>query len=387
MSYTHKYKKVLSYIENYWPKVTFQAKDDDERFIGLPHEFVAPNETKFSQSQYYWDSFFTILGLVVSDKENLARGMINNFSYLINRFGMAPTRNRFYDTDRSQLPFFTSMILEIYEKWQNNEWLFEMANSAERELFEYWKNKTHLIEEGLSCYAGSAIRNDVEAEYESGWDLTSRFKNHCLDYLPVDLNSCLYKYEKDLKFIYEVLGNKERSQSYNKQAELRKEKINQLCWNNEKNFFFDYNYKEKSLSNFYSMAGFYPLWAKIVNEQQAKKCVEALSIFEYNGGLVNSQKEGLLEPYRQWDWPNGWSGQQWIAFEGLLNYGYKEDAKRIALKWLDLNAKVFEETGKMWEKYDVVNMTVGKDGRYPTQSGFGWTNGVFARLVYELEKL
>jgi len=50
-------------------------------------------------------------------------------------------------------------------------------------------------------------------------------------------------------------------------------------------------------------------------------------------------------------------------------------------KWLDMNKKVFNKTGKFWEKYDVVKYDVGKSGLYPTQSSFGWTNAIFLKLV------
>ena len=44
--------------------------------------------------------------------------------------------------------------------------------------------------------------------------------------------------------------------------------------------------------------------------------------------------------------------------------------------------KLYGATGKLVEKYDVV--TTGKPGgggEYPTQDGFGWTNGVMRKLM------
>lgn len=107
-----------------------------------------------------------------------------------------------------------------------------------------------------------------------------------------------------------------------------------------------------------------------------------LKYFEASGGLANSEK---IESWKkQWDWPNGWPNQQWIAVNGLLNYGFKDDALRIARKWLDLNKEIFEKTGRLWEKYDVVSRDIGVSGLYPTQEGFGWTNGVFLKILAEV---
>jgi alpha,alpha-trehalase len=105
-----------------------------------------------------------------------------------------------------------------------------------------------------------------------------------------------------------------------------------------------------------------------------------LSVFEHDWGLATSQKNDLITPFRQWDYPNGWPNLQWIVIDGLRKYHYDTDAKRLTKKWLTLNEKVFSETGKLWEKYDVVKGTVGKSGLYKTQSGFGWTNMVYVLL-------
>jgi alpha,alpha-trehalase len=162
--------------------------------------------------------------------------------------------------------------------------------------------------------------------------------------------------------------------------------MSDLMWNEKKGFFFDYNYRLKKQSNFYSIAGFYPLWSNSATLLQALKVRDQLHLFEFKGGLANTQSHSLSQEYKQHDFPNGWAQQHWIVIKGLLNYGFEEDAKRIAKKWLDLNKKIFLKTGKFWEKYNVVKCKLGENNldRYPIQSGFGWTNSVFIRLVNEL---
>jgi alpha,alpha-trehalase len=374
------YQECLEYIKQYWPKATFYFPREKGIHIGLPYKFVAPNAELFRNDQFYWDSYFSILGLIPAKKVALAKGMVDNLLGLYRRFNIIPMRNKLFNLGISQPPFLTSMILEVFGETKDEGWLLEAALVAEQELKNYWVAEPHLTESGLSRYCDH-FWTHTTAEHESGWDMTSRFAERCLDYLPVDLNSLLYKYETDLAKIFGILGKKDKARKCAAAAEIRKQKINELMWNESKGFFFDYNHNTKSQSTFYSLAGFYPLWAGLVSKEQAEKMRKAVKKFEFEGGLANTQSGGLSKFYKQWDYPNGWAPQQFIVVDGLLKYGFAADAERIAVKWLDMNKKVFLETGKFWEKYNVVENSLGKTGRYPMQSGFGWTNAVFVRLL------
>ncbi|MFZ9954861.1 MAG: trehalase family glycosidase [Flavobacteriales bacterium] len=387
------YKLSLDYIERFWTKITYSHTSDRQIHLGLPHKYVSPNDDIFKKDQFYWDSYFTILGLVKSNKVSLAQGMVDNFIYLFKRFGIMPMRNRYYNLGTSQIPFLTSMALEIYEHTKDLLWLKKAVNIAEMELKNYWMSEglteKHIVYKGLSRYCDHFITH-LGAEHESGWDMTSRFNDRCLDYLPIDLNTCLYKYETDLSEVFRLLKNYDKHKYYKEQALKRKNMIMELMWNEEKNFFFDYNKFLGEQSSFISVAGFYPLWAKMASEKQAERIVKyILPLLESKGGVLNTQAYNLSEYTKQHDCPNGWPHQQWIVVKGLLNYGYKNDAERIAKKWLDMNHELFIETGKFWEKHNVVKRGVGEfnPDRYPTQSGFAWTNAVFVRLINEFENV
>lgn len=387
------YIDCIQHIEQYWKKIICYHPRDKQLRFGLPNQYVTPNhKTIFHNDQFYWDSYFIILGLVVSDKINLARGMIDNFTYLFKKFGIIPMRNRYYNLGTSQIPFLTSMILEVYSKNNDISWLKKKAKIAEMELKKYWMNskmtERHMVYNGLSRYCDHYITH-LGAEHESGWDMTSRFHNRCLDYLPVDLNTCLYKYETDLALIYGILKNYPKQSKFQQQAEARKKEIQSLMWNRKSSFYFDYNYRTKKQNKFFSVAGFYPLWAQLASNEDAKKIVEKiLPKFEYDGGIVNSRNKSLSDDIKQHDYPNGWPGQQWIVIKGLLNYGYRNEAERIAKKWLEMNQNIFIKTGELWEKYDVVNCNIGvfNPHRYKTQPGFAWTNAVFVRLINEFSQ-
>lgn len=378
------YAACLNYIEKYWDEITCYHPSDKFTHLGLPNKFVCPNSGIYKDDQFYWDSYFIILGLVKCDRVKLAKGMIDNFLFLQKRFNIIPMRNKYYNLGISQIPFLTSMAKEVYQATDDARWFHRVMNAAETELKGYWMNKTlteiHIVYEGLSRYCDHYITH-LAAEHESGWDMTSRFKNHCLNFLPVDLNCALYKYETDLAEFYKNSRNNKKYEEYLVHSEKRRTKMNALMWNFKKGFFFDYDYKHKKQSTFYSLAGFYPLWSRLATHTQARKMKDSLKIFEHEGGLANTQPVSLSKEYKQHDYPNGWPQQQWIVIKGLMNYGFQWEAMRIAKKFLDLNKKIFKETGKMWEKYNVVHGTIGTQERYPTQPGFGWTNAVFIRLI------
>lgn len=390
MTTTNKrYAVCLKYIDAYWKKITFYRPRDKQLHLGLPHKYIGPNNEIFKFDMFYWDSYFVILGLVKAHRVTLAKGMVDNFVYLFKRFGIIPMRNRYYNLGTSQIPFLTSMAFEVFETEKNKTWLKKVIQTAEAELNDYWMNEhlteKHIVYKKLSRYCDHYITH-LGAEHESGWDMTSRFHDRCLDYLPVDLNSCLYKYETDIARAYRLLKNYAKAKKYEDQARRRKKQMIALMWNEKAGFFFDYNKLKKNQNHFYSLAGFYPLWAGLATQAQAAAIREkVLPVFEYDGGISNTQNHSLSPDIKQHDHPNGWPHQQWIVIKGLLNYGYREDAERIAKKWIDLNCTVFKQTGKFWEKYNVERCGIGayNPDRYVTQSGFAWTNAIFVRIITE----
>jgi alpha,alpha-trehalase len=255
---------------------------------------------------------------------------------------------------------------------------------AEQELNSYWlgdnKLESHLFDDGFVRYRDHYM-NHITAEHESGWDMTSRFRDRCLDFAPVDLNCLIYKYENDLALYYEDKKDEKKAIHYRRRANHRKAMINQFMWDEKEGFFFDFNEETKKRSDFYSLAGFFPLWIGIVDEEKAEKVREKLVFFEYEGGLVTTQQNSISPEGRQWDWPNGWAPLQLIAVEGLMNYGFEEDAKRVAEKWVKLIEKFYRKNGKIYEKYNVVDGEMAKSERYQNQDGFGWTNAVFLCFV------
>lgn len=223
------------------------------------------------------------------------------------------------------------------------------------------------------------------AACESGWDFSSRWfkdkqnkqSNNAAFILPIDLNCLIYFIEYSLYLFYKQRNNQELTQLFDDLSQKRKDSIQNLFWSKEKQFFFDYNFIDKCLTNVFTLAGVYPLFFNIATKEQAQSVKEYIEKnFLEKGGLRTT----IYETGQQWDSPIGWAPLQWITYQAMCNYQFFSLANQIRNNWLQLNDQIFKQTGKMTEKYNVIDQTKGGGGNYPLQDGFGWTNGVYLKL-------
>ena len=386
-----------NFIKSYWTNLTRFSPTEDASLISLPKPYLVPayeESHSFDFNElYYWDSYFMIQGMLDKDHKELVMGILEDLISLYKRYRIIPNASRAYLTGRSQPPLLTSFIWDVYEAYDlDKEWLRENIEVAIDEYHTVWmgtkKPNERLVYRGLSRYYDINHLDDL-AEAESGWDMSPRFNRRALNYLPIDLNSLLYKYESDFAKAAEVLGDDKATSSWRKAMALRSRTINELMWDKSGNFLYDYNYKKKSRNRTASLASFYPLWSGMVDEAQAKKLVKNLSHFEFKGGLSTTDSPPLnrFMPYSlpmQWAYPNGWAPLHFITVKGLQRYGYNEEASRIALKWIKTNLEWFNAHHVFLEKYNVVQpKEAPAAGLYPSQTGFGWTNAIFERFCQD----
>lgn len=385
------------YVLAYWSKLQRFHPKDDESLLGLPKPYLVPahaegHEFDFDEF-YYWDSYFMVQGMMNDQHKELVLGIIENMTSLIKRFGIVPNASRTYLTGRSQPPFLTSLIWEAYDVFKlDKKWLGEALHWAEVEYNNAWmgtkKPNVRQVYQGLSRYYDINYLHDL-AEAESGWDMTPRFGRKCLDYVPVDLNALLYKYETDFAKYYRLVKDKATASKWEVAALKRQAVTNELMWSNLRGIYYDYNYAKKRRGTVSSLAGFYPLWAGMATKAQAKAMVKSLRRFENKGGLASTDVQQLNQYVpgvmpTQWAYPNGWAPLHYLIVKGLQNYGYHADARRIAMKWINTNLAWFNKHGVFLEKYNVVSPDKPPNkGVYPSQTGFGWTNAVFERFCQE----
>ena len=388
------------YIADYWPKLTRFHPKDDESLVGLPNPYLVPayeEGLEFDYNElYYWDSYFMIQGLLDKEHKKLTVGILEDLLSLFERFSVIPNGSRTYLMGRSQPPFLTSFIIDLYKAYDlDKKWLARAMEIAEDEYSTVWMGTTkpnaRQVYKGLSRYYDINYLNDL-AEAESGWDLTTRFGRRALNFLPVDLNSLLYKYESDFAFASRELGKIKKANEWETVARIRRKTVKELMWSEIRGLYFDYNFVKLHRGSVASLAAYYPMWAGLASDHQAEKLVSSLRKFEEKGGLATTDtmpltQLGQLVPGSmpvQWAYPNGWAPLHLIVVKGLQNYGYHRDARRIAMKWLKTNLDWFNKNGVFLEKYNVVQPEKPPvKGLYPSQTGFGWTNSVFERFCQE----
>lgn len=391
-------KEARIYIEKFWNHLKRTNTKNKDTLIGLPHTYLVPAhepDSTFSfDEMYYWDSYFMVQGMLCDPKkQNLVVGILDNLLYEIKKFGMVPNANKTYLFSHSQPPLLTSFIFDVYNAYSmDKRWLEQAIKYAKQEYEGVWmasqKPHHHKVHAGLSRYYDINVLNDL-AEAESGWDMTTRFGRKCLDFLPIDLNVYLYKYEVDFEQAAKLLGKSEEAQLWHKKALKRKKTVNELMWNNRRDSYFDYNFVKETQSPVASLAAYTAMWAGMASKEQAKKLVRNLNRFEMKGGLATTEDPAMQlvlsqKTPAQWAYPNGWAPLHFFVVKGLERYGYKKEARRIAIKWLKTNLDWFNENGVFNEKYNVVDPSKSPiAGLYPSQSGFGWTNAIFEKFCQE----
>ena len=398
---------LLQHLYYLWNDLTRYPKPQisNSSAIALPYPFVVPGG-RF-QEIYYWDSYFTMLGLAMSDRYDLIRNMVDDFAFLIKTYGHIPNGSRTYYLSRSQPPFFSLMVELLAEKdgdsvylkyldvlqqeyhfWMNGQENLYIPNTFNRRtvmlqlgdvLNRYWDSlstpRPESYKQDVEWFRKSgrdeSFYRDIRATAESGWDFSSRWMKgdislkyiYTTEILPVDLNSLLYHLEFTLEKAYALKKDISMSDYYRQKCNARKRLINSYFWNKDKEYYFDYDFIEQTQTDAFTLAGVYPLFFKLADKKQAAHVAQTIQQkFLKSGGVVTT----LVNTGEQWDYPNGWAPLQWITYLGLKNYEYDELADSIANRWLELNMKVYFATGKMMEKYDVVNIDKpGGGGEYP----------------------
>lgn len=416
-------ESIESHIDRLWSHLERRNRVNRGSLIALPHPYIVPGG-RFNE-QFYWDSYFIMLGLAAEGKWQKVEGMVKNFAHMIRKYGYIPTGNRTYFLSRSQPPFFALMVKllaihkgkKVYRDYlphllqEYRFWMKGVSRVQETEHFayrrvaqmpdgtmlnRYYDNKVtprpeSLREDRETAHSAKTRLPDrlflhLRAAAESGWDFSARWLTdpqdlrtiHTADIIPIDLNCLLYTLEETIAEAYNGWLHPVLRGRYRRRAQRRHAGIHEYLWSEKEGWFMDYNFHHHWQTGFVSLAGVFPLYTGVATDEQAAKVAERLEAdFLKKGGLVTT----LIETGQQWDSPNGWAPLQWVAIEGLRRYGYDELAGKIIDRWMTTVEMVYDDSHRLVEKYNVTGGDgLGGGGEYVLQDGFGWTNGVYSAL-------
>jgi alpha,alpha-trehalase len=420
---------VAQHIDSLWPYLTRQPDQHPRRgsLLQLPHPYVVPGG-RFVEL-YYWDSYFTMLGLAESGRADLVHAMTDNFAYLIDRYGHIPNGTRTYYLSRSQPPVFALMtqlceacggqpaveylpqLKREHAFWMDGEQQL-MPGDAHRRLVRladgtlmnrYWDDRSTPREESWREDVATAaqggrpveeVYRHLRAAAESGWDFSSRWLDQAqptlasirtTDLLPVDLNAFLHELERTIARLSRATGDADCAGEFETRSARRAETINALFWDAGAGIYVDFDWREQRRRGCFTAAALVPLFCGVATQAQAQAVARAVSARLLAPGGIGTSETMCGE---QWDRPNGWAPLQWMAVEGFARYGLQEIAADIRKRWLASVQSLYDREGKLVEKYrlrpDTAHpATGGGGGEYPLQDGFGWTNGVTRRWLHE----
>ncbi len=415
-------RTVAAHIARLWPLLTRAAVVPPaySSLLYVPKPYVVPGGA--FQEFYYWDSYFTMLGLIPDGHMDLARDLVDDFSYLIETYGHIPNGARTFYLSRSQPPVYYLMVglmdrRDPAQAWASHlrdlegEYAYWMQGAAGLRpgeargnvvempdgslLNRYWDARDVPRDEGyrndvLTARASgkppARVYRDIRAAAESGWDFSSRWfgdRRHMSTIrttaiVPVDLNSLLYGLEEAIARGCEQKRDLACEHDFDARARRRREAMDHYLWDAGAGYFTDYDWREAKRRGELSAATLYPLFVGLATPRQAARVAAvAQSRLLKGGGIVTTN----IHSGQQWDAPNGWAPLQWIAVRGLARYGDDALAHDIARRWVATVRRVYANTGKIFEKYDVEHALPGGGGEYPVQDGFGWTNGVTRGLL------
>jgi len=418
-------QSLREHIDGLWPVLTRSAQQANQwdSLLPLPKPYVVPGG-RFREV-YYWDSYFTMLGLAESGHWDRVQDMADNFAHELDTYGHIPNGNRSYYLSRSQPPFF-SMMVDLLAQHQGDSVYSKYLPQLQKE-YDYWMADANSVKPGeatkrvvklkdgtlLNRYwdarevprtesymddiatADKAdnrnkaeLYRDLRSGAASGWDFSSRWFDkpgdlstiHTTRIIPVDLNSLIFHLEKTLARANKVAKNDKAAEHFSQLAETRQAAINRYLWDDKQGWYADYDWKKASVRPQLTAAALFPLYMQAATEEKATRTASAVQAqLVKEGGLVTTN----VNNGQQWDAPNGWAPLQWAAVQGLNNYGKQTLAKDIGMRFLKNVQNTYDKEHKLVEKYVVEGKGLGGGGggEYPLQDGFGWTNGVTLKLM------
>ncbi len=412
---------LAGHISALWPCLTRSpsAAPPGSSLLPLPRPYVVPGG-RFREL-YYWDSFFTMLGLARSGRQDLVEEMVTNFGSLIDRYGHIPNGTRSYYLSRSHPPLFYLMAGLSHDRapaarrlrlqrmhaehsfWMAGETTLKPGEEHRRVVHlpdgallnrywddlagprdESWREDVALARSAPDRPAAQLWR-DLRAAAESGWDFSSRWMAdgrslatiRTTRLLPIDLNALLFGMEKYIAQEAEELGERALAFAFARRAVARRQAIDRHLWHRAGQHYADYDLDAGTARAQVTAALGFPLFTGVARGRRAATTAAALGRLVHAGGLATTD----CRTGEQWDSPNGWAPLNWIAVQGLRACGETALASRIASAWIAMVDAHYRATGQLLEKYNVERRTGGGGGEYGLEVGFGWTNGVTLDLM------
>lgn len=381
---------------------------------------------RFTES-YFWDSLWIMKGLLISGYDQIALGMLENFIFSIEEYGLPLNANRFYYLTRTQPPVLMEMVKLMISngllnfdsntvKPVNSLTLEARILRASRLYFDnIWKKTERFNEEyGLFRYSDGAggeqdfdkivvrpeagireprckEKHSQRVSAELAWDMCeSRFNDRPQDWLPVELSALLFGYTQTLGELYLKVGDPESAKVFQQESVRIKKIMNKVLFDQQTGFFLDFNHQTKIVSSTISAASFFPFYFGLheINNQSRNSLLRLFRILKPKTNLAvqATNKDGR----GQWDNDWAWANLNEVAFQTLVKFDLEKEAEELASDFSFMVIRTSVENGGIFfEKYNAVTGSIALPEAteiYGNEEGFGWTNGTLAVFLKRLIK-
>lgn len=377
-----------------------------DALIFLPFPFLSVFDLQNLDDQMFaWDTYFVDRALIAHERLDLVRDHIRNYLFMIDRYGHMPNANHTSGLTRSQTPVFPDGIWRYYLASGDRDLLVQALPLLTREYQDYWCAPHHQTPIGLATnrdLGDPDLTPQMAAEAETGLDWTPIYGGDVRRCVPLITNCALVRYAQVLALITGELGFTDEAATFSDEAVTRAKLINTYCWDDDRGLFVEYDYVAGEQLPYVSACTLWPLWAGHATPDQARRVVEQLPLLEQRYGLAATDRV-YADPHPappsadvhpdlpaevvgglgqlQWMYPAGWGCIQLVAAEGLDAYGYSDVATRISAHFLAAVLRQYENTGRLWEKYNTVDGGLElPNSRYGNMPFLSWTAGAAVSL-------
>lgn len=400
-----------THIDLHWEETFRISREATPDEIALPRPHTVPSTDPSMWLFFYWDTYFTNLGLIRQGRVAQARNNAENILHLIETLGFVPNISVRIALNRSQIPVAAVLFDELHRLAPDRAWLERIYAAITRE-YAFWMalrqspnglaaNNTHadpatladfhrVIEKRLRDIPDEPVARLVYLKHKMAecevWDFNPRFNQQCANFNAIDTNSVLFQVETIAARWADELGRAAEAAVWRDRAAARRSLIDRHLWDAERGFYFDYDWTQNRRGPVVSAAAYFALWTGACSEAQAAALARNLPLLERAHGLLTcAEGSNRSANTYQWDAPNAWPPLQAAAIMGLERHGYRAEAKRLAEKYVLTCARNLATSGQLWEKYNALTGGIDVADEYKMPPMLGWTAGTFLLAAELLE--
>ena len=285
----------------------------------------------------------------------------------------------------SSAPWFNWQNWEIYKVTGEKDFL-KQAYESGKKFYNYYTGNRDSDNDGLCEWGANAVLECVRDARVAVWDEVGDPTN----FEDVDCNIMLVNEAKSLSSMAIELGLDGEAESWTKDAQKRTVLINKYMWDPETGFYYNVSKKDHSFSfktkndlKRKEIIAFLALWAGIADKEQAKDLMKHLTnpdeFWRKFGVPTLSADDSYYNPIGYWNGPV-WVQWDYLIFRGLLNYGYRAEARELAEKVMSNMINQLKTDHWFWEFYSPDDHQAGWNKTYI------WA-GIIARFMIDMAKI